>query len=139
VLTGGDRAELGVLMFVAAELAVVELLFLPLRFDGIFLPDLSGFPLPVAALVAALANLVLVRRAGQLSQRGIVAGAPMLTWLFTLIVFGIGGPGGDMVLLADWRTLLLLGGGGFPAAWMLGGVLARASVARALEAGRADG
>ena len=34
------------------------------------------------------------------------------------------GPGGDIVLLQDWRALLLLGGSALPAAMVLGGGLA---------------
>jgi hypothetical protein len=52
---------------------------------------------------------------------------PLLVWVLTLLVVGLGGPGGDVVLLPDWRTPLLLGGGMLPGAVALGGGLGRAA------------
>ncbi|HET9138608.1 hypothetical protein [Actinophytocola sp.] len=120
-MTTRDRLFLAVLLVDSMVLAVLELLYLPLRFDGWLLPDLNGFPLPVSALVAALTLPLLVHLSGRLSTRTSVAAAPLLVWLLCIGVFGLMGPGGDLVLTEDWRALLLLAGGALPAAYMLGG------------------
>ena len=111
---------LALLMVDAVVLAVVELLFLPLRFDGYMLPDLGGFPLPITVLVAALTTPWLVSMATTLTDRLGLAALPLIVWLLTLGVFGLAGPGGDLVLIQDWRSLLLLAAGALPAAIALG-------------------
>jgi hypothetical protein len=123
-LTARDRLLLALLLVDAAVLAVLELVFLPLRFDGYLLPDLGGFPFPVTVLVAALTTPWLVSLAGRLSPRLGVAVSPFVVWLLVLGVIGLAGPGGDVVLIEDWRSLLLLACGALPTAVMLGGVRA---------------
>jgi hypothetical protein len=116
---------LAVLVLDAVVLAVVELLFLPLRFDGYLLPyTLGGTSVPVSAVVAALTTPWLVRVAGTLSPKLLVAAAPLLGWLFAVAVFGMFGPGADLVLVSDWRSLLLFACGALPSAIVLGKVLA---------------
>jgi hypothetical protein len=116
---------LAVLVVDAAVLAVVELLFLPLRFDGYVLPNLlGGFPVPASALVAALTTPWLVSVAGRLSPKLLVAAAPLLAWILVVAIFGMFGPGGDLVLISDWRSLLLFACGALPSAIVLGRVLA---------------
>ncbi|WP_318784838.1 hypothetical protein [Actinophytocola algeriensis] len=116
---------LAVLVVDAAVLAVVELLFLPLRFDGYVLPNaLGGVPVPLSALVAALTTPWLVSVAGRLSPKLLVAAAPLLAWIVVVAIFGMFGPGGDMVLISDWRSLLLFACGALPSAIVLGRVLA---------------
>jgi hypothetical protein len=116
---------LAVLVVDAVVLAVLELLFLPLRFDGYVLPyALGGVPAPASALVAALTTPLLVSVAGKLSPKLLVAAAPLLAWIVVVAVFGMFGPGGDLVLIADWRSLLLFACGALPSAVVLGKVLA---------------
>jgi hypothetical protein len=120
-----DWLTLVVLMVDAVVLAVVELLFVPLRFDGFLLPHiLGGVPLPLSALVAALTTPWLVSVAGRLSPSLPVAAAPLAAWIVAIAVFGMFGPGGDLVLVADWRALLLFSCGALPSAVVLGKVLA---------------
>ena len=126
-MTSGGRLFLAVLLLDAVVLAVVELLFLPLRFDGYLLPDLDGFPFPVTAVLAGLTMPWLASMAKGLSDRLAVAVAPLLVWLASLGVFGLAGPGGDLVLLQDWRSLLLLAAGALPTAIVLGGPPPRAA------------
>lgn len=114
---------LGVLAFDAVLLAVVELLYLPLR--------AGGWPLPVSILAAIVTTPLLVRAAADLGAGGLAAGAPLAAWVVTVLVFGTAGPGGDMLLPADPRSLLLLGGGMFPAAFVLGRTLHRGVVSGA--------
>jgi hypothetical protein len=123
-MTSRDRVLLGVLMLDAVVLGVVELLFLPLAFDGFLLPNLDGLPLPLMPVLAAVTTPWLVASAGRLSPRLIVAAAPLLAWAVTIVWFGMFGPGGDLLLIADWRSLLLFAGGALPAAIVLGRVLA---------------
>jgi hypothetical protein len=119
-----DRVLVAVLMLDAVVLAVVELLFLPLAFDGYLLPNLNGLPLPLMPVLAAVTTPWLVATAGKLSPRLVVAGAPLAAWIVTAAWFGMFGPGGDLLLTADWRSLLLFAGGALPSAIVLGRVLA---------------
>jgi hypothetical protein len=43
-----------------------------------------------------------------------------VTWVLGVLVLGMAGPGGDILLPADWRSLVLLGAGMFPGAVALG-------------------
>lgn len=116
------RSLLVLLLVDSAVLAAVEVLFLPLRFDGSLLPYVGGLPFPVSALLAGLTVPWLVSSAAGLSDRLLVAAAPLLVWLGCVLLFALVGPGGDVVVLADWRTLLLLAAGLIPAATVLGRV-----------------
>jgi hypothetical protein len=123
-----DRIQLLWLLVFTFVLAVLELLYLPLRFDGTLLPLLwGGFPFPITAVVALISMPMLVSRAGKLSSRLPVAGSPLWVWLLCVIIAAFPGPGGDIVLVPDWRALLLLGCGALSGAVALGGVLGRAA------------
>ncbi len=124
LMTVRDRLLFALLLFDSVVLAVVELLFLPLRLDGYLLPKAGDFPFPIMALLAALTMPLLVSVASRLTTRVGLAAAPLLVWILTLGVFGLAGPGGDIVLIEDWRSLLLLAAGALPAALTLGGVRA---------------
>jgi hypothetical protein len=111
------RVTLGMLVFDAAALAVVELLYLPLR--------VGAMPFPITILLAVVSTPWLVRCAAELGGARMLAAVPLVVWVLALGVLGAGGLGGDVLLLADWRLVLLLGGGLFPAAVVLGRALAR--------------
>lgn len=111
------RITLVVLVFDAVALAVVELLYLPLWVGAV--------PFPITILLAAVSTPWLVRGAAELGGPRAVAAVPLGVWVLALGVLGIGGPGGDVLFPADWRSALLLGGGMFPAAVVLGRALAR--------------
>lgn len=139
-----EIALFALLLVDSAALALVELLYLPLRFDGTLLPLVGGgLPFPVSALVALVTMPWLVGVAARLSTRALVAGGPIVAWVLTLLVLGVLGPGGDRVLIADWRTLLLLACGCLPAAVRLGRLLGDAAMTQVAEArvtgGRAHG
>jgi hypothetical protein len=68
-----------------------------------------------------------------------VAALPLVVWLLVLGVLGVGGPGGDVLLAADWRSMLLLAGGIFPAAVVLGRVMAGSPGAGSLADTRVGG
>ncbi|MGH3775506.1 MAG: hypothetical protein ACRDRR_07175 [Pseudonocardiaceae bacterium] len=121
------RITLLVLVFDAVALAAVELLYLPLRVGAV--------PVPATILLAVVSTRWLVRSAAELGGPRSVAAVPLVVWLLALGVLGVAGPGGDVLLPADWRSLLLLGGGLFPAALVLGRALARPAVATSVSGG----
>ena len=113
-----DRAHsmlvVGLLTVDAALLAMMELMFLTLAVGVV--------PLPVSALVALVSTPWLVRRAGELGG-GWSAALPLIAWALTVGVLGMAGPGGDVVLLADWSALAFIVAGLVPASFVLGRVL----------------
>jgi hypothetical protein len=130
-----DWVLLTVLVIDSIALGLVEMFFLPLRFDGTLLPDLGSWPFPITVVVALVTMPLLISRAADVSRRLLVAGAPLWTWLVTIGVVGVVGTE-NMVLLQDWRTLLLLACGALPAAVTLGNSVARRSVSgRAASSG----
>ncbi len=116
-MTGADRGMFAFLLLDAFLLAVVELMFLPL--------SLGDVQFPITAALAVVTTPLLVAEAGRLSPRRRVAVAPLLVWFLVVFVLGTMGPGGDMILINDWRALLLIGGGTLPSAMMLGVVMGR--------------
>jgi hypothetical protein len=122
-VTGSWRVVFLLLLCVeAAALAVLETMFLPLRFDGTLLPKLGDWPFPIMIVVAAVMTPLLVSWAASLSER-------VFTAALTLMVFGYFEPGyaagSPVLLLQDWRGLLLLAGGALTGAVAVGAVMAR--------------
>ena len=112
-MTGVVRGLVLVALLVdAVLLAAVELLYLPLRIDAT--------PFPITILLAAVTTPWLVRSAARLGRGGVVAASPLVMWVVGVLVLGVAGPGGDVLLPADWRSLVLLSGGMFPGAVALG-------------------
>jgi len=111
------RITLVVLAFDALALAAVELLYLPLRVGAV--------PLPITIVLAAVSTPWLVRIAADLGGSRVVASVPLVVWVLTLGVLGFGGPGGDVLILVDIRSALLLAAGLIPAAVVLGRAFAR--------------
>ncbi|GAA1963931.1 hypothetical protein [Amycolatopsis minnesotensis] len=114
---------LAVLVLDTILLAVLELFFLPLRLDGVFLPKLGDLPAPITIVVAGVTTPLLVIAAAKLVGRRASA-VPLVVWVLAVLVVGLFGPGKDTVLLQDWRSLLLLASGTLPGAMVLGGALA---------------
>jgi hypothetical protein len=127
-LTAGRRVLLAVLIADAVVLALLELFFLPLRLDGIVLPKLGDFPVPITIVLAAVTTPWLVLTTAKVVRPGI-SWIPLVVWVLVVMVTGLFGPGGDVVLLQDWRALVLLAGGALPGALALGGRLASAQAA----------
>lgn len=111
------RIMLMLLVFDTVALAVVELLYLPLR--------VAAIPFPITILLAAVTTPWLVRSAAELGGPRAIAAIPLVVWLLVVGILGVGGPGGDVLLAADWRSGLLLAGGTIPAAVALGRAMAR--------------
>lgn len=125
-LRPSQRWIFALLVFDAVMLALIEQFFLPLRLDGTVLPKLGDFPVPVTAVLAIVTTPLLVTTTAKLVRPGL-SWIPLLVWVIVLLVVGVAGPGGDVVLIEDWRTLLLLGGGALPGAMMLGGSIGAAA------------
>jgi hypothetical protein len=117
-LTGVQLAFLLLLAVDAVLLGVLELFFLPLRIGVV--------PLPVTVLVGAVTTPLLVSTTAKL-VRPSLSWVPLVVWVLVVFGFGMLGPGGDLVLIQDWRALLLLGASALPGAMVLGGGLGRAA------------
>lgn len=102
-----DGALLGLLVVDGVLLGAFGLAFTPLYSGGV--------PVPMGALLSILILPWLVRRAAEIDPRPAVAGAPLTVWALTVLLLGLGGPGGDVMLALTpttwWMSLLLFGGG----------------------------
>lgn len=111
------------LVLLAVVTAVLEVLYLPVRVGAV--------PVPLGAVAAVLTNVGLVWAAGERSPRLTVAAAPLGAWVLVVLGCAFSGPGGDVLLVDDWRALLLLVAGVVPASLVLGVLMGRAGTARA--------
>ncbi len=125
------RITLVVLVLDAAALAALELLYLPLWVGPV--------PFPITVLLAAVSTPWLVRSAAELGGHRMTAAVPLVAWVLAIGVFGVAGPGGDVLLAEDWRSVLLACGGLFPAAVALSRAMAHPPAAGSLADTRADG
>ncbi|MBF6210836.1 hypothetical protein IU487_07205 [Nocardia puris] len=66
------------------------------------------FVFPITALLAGVLNVALVAAARTLTDSLRVALLPVVAWTFAFLACTVAGPGGDLVLMSDWPTLLLL-------------------------------
>lgn len=95
--------------------AVLATAFLPTRLGSVWFP--------VSALISGLVNAALVWACSQWTSSPRMAALPLWTWLATVFVLYLGGPGGDnLLILSGWGefavvVLLVLGVG--PALWWL--------------------
>ncbi len=91
---------------------------------ALLLPSYIGaVPFPVSALLSGVLNVALVWAAGQWTTSKSLAALPLWTWLATVTVLTLGGPGGDVVFggpgVMAYSVLVLLIAGGLPPALML--------------------
>jgi hypothetical protein len=91
---------------------------------ALLLPFYIGtIPFPISALICGLVNAALVWAAGRWTRSPRLAALPLWTWLFTVAVISIGGPGGDVILggqgLMAYGALLLIVLGVTPPVWVL--------------------
>ncbi|TWP49234.1 hypothetical protein FKR81_24255 [Lentzea tibetensis] len=106
-------------------LAVLEVFFLPLRLDGTLLPRWGDIQFPITIGVAIVTTPMLVLSAAGLGRSLRVAAAPLAVWALTVFVTLFFEPGGQYMLLDDWRTLMLFAGGALPGAVAVGAVMGR--------------
>jgi hypothetical protein len=108
--TFANRLEPGPLvpgLLVIAVLVVDALITLAL--EVLYLPTYIGAtPFPISVLAAAVINVLLVMGALTSASRVGVIALPLIAWTFGFLLCAVTGPGGDIMLASDWRTLLLL-------------------------------
>lgn len=95
--------------------AVAAAFWLPIRIGTI--------PFPVSALIAGLVNAALVWAALHWTAAPRVASLPLWTWLLTVGLMSLGGPGDDVILggsgIMGYAALLLIALGVLPPAFVL--------------------
>lgn len=95
--------------------AVAAAFFLPFRIGAV--------PFPVSALVAGLSNAALVWAALHWTSSPRVAALPLWSWLLTVALMTLGGPGDDIVFggvgFMEYAALLLIVLGTLPPAAVL--------------------
>lgn len=106
-----SRATLAVLIFDGFLCGVLSVFFLTTY--------LGPVPFPASALLAGIANVMLLFAARKVADTPLAVGAPLMGWGAGVLLCMLGGPGGDVLLLADWRTALLLVGGLAPPGFLL--------------------
>jgi hypothetical protein len=84
---------------------------------------IGSIPFPISGLISGLVNAALVWAAGRWTTSPRVAALPLWTWLLTVAVMSIGGPGDDVILggqgLMAYGALLLVVLGVAPPVWVL--------------------
>ena len=84
---------------------------------------IGSIPLPISALISGLVNAALVWAAGRWTSSPRMAALPLWTWLLTVAVISVGGPGGDVILdgrgVLAYGVLLLVVLGVLPPVWVL--------------------
>ncbi|OBG92349.1 hypothetical protein A5698_19645 [Mycobacterium sp. E136] len=95
--------------------AIAAALFLPLR--------LGSTPFPISALIAGLVNAALVWAALHWTSSPRIAALPLWTWLLTVLLMTLGGPGDDIIFggvgVMEYAALLLIVLGTLPPAAVL--------------------
>lgn len=91
---------------------------------ALLLPSYIGsIPFPVSALLSGLLNAALVWAAARWTTSPRLAALPLWSWLLTVAVLSLGGPGGDIVLggqgVMAYGALLLIVLGVGPPVWVL--------------------
>lgn len=78
---------------------------------------------PASAVIAGAVNVALVWAARQWTDSTRLAALPLITFLLTIAVLSLGGPGGDMTMsgagIAGFGPVLLTAVGALPALWFL--------------------
>ncbi|PXX68807.1 hypothetical protein DFR70_102493 [Nocardia tenerifensis] len=83
--------------------------FLTLAIEVLYLPAyLGATAFPLAGVLAGLVNVLLVLGVRAVSTRAAAMFLPLAAWAFGFLVCASTGPGGDIMLASDWRTVLLL-------------------------------
>ncbi|MFD6351225.1 hypothetical protein [Nocardia tengchongensis] len=124
----------GLLLIDAVITLGLEVLFLPIYAGQAKIPEpapvqaagslassmTSGaIPVPIAALVAAVVNVLLVMGMGVATKRIGVMALPILVWALGFLICAGFSPSGYALLMGDWPTMLLLICGLLPAGMYL--------------------
>lgn len=95
-----------VLVFDGLLAVILEVLYLPLH--------IGATAFPIAALVAAVVNVLLVMGMRVVAARPAAMALPVMAWLFGFLICSTTGPGGDVLLTDSWTSPLLLACGIVP-------------------------
>ncbi|MEU4342170.1 hypothetical protein AB0H00_13040 [Nocardia sp. NPDC023852] len=77
--------------------------------EVLYLPTyLGAIAFPLSGVLAGGVNLLLVLGARSVSPRTAAMFLPLLAWTLGFLICASTGPGGDIMLGSDWRTVLLL-------------------------------
>ncbi|WP_225725099.1 MULTISPECIES: hypothetical protein [unclassified Nocardia] len=79
---------------------VLEVLFLP--------SYIGGVAMPITGVLAGVVNVLLVLGVRTVTHRVGVMLLPLGAWVIGFLACASSGPGGSVMLLSDWRTLLLV-------------------------------
>ncbi|HEY0229070.1 MAG TPA: hypothetical protein VGC05_22320 [Mycobacterium sp.] len=84
---------------------------------------IGSIPFPISGLISGLVNAALVWAAGRWTKSPRLAAIPLWTWLLTVAVISMGGPGDDIILggqgVMAYGALLLIVLGVLPPVWVL--------------------
>lgn len=84
---------------------------------------IGSIPFPISGLISGLVNAALVWAAGRWTRSPRLAAIPLWTWLLTVAVISMGGPGDDIILggqgVMAYGALLLIVLGVLPPVWVL--------------------
>ena len=91
---------------------------------ALLLPCYIGtIPFPISGLLSGLVNAALVWAAGKWTKSPRLAALPLWTWLLTVAVISMGGPGDDIILggqgVLAYGALVLIVLGVVPPVWVL--------------------
>lgn len=91
---------------------------------ALLLPSyIDSIPFPISGLISGLVNAALVWAAARWTKSPRVAAMPLWTWLLTVAVISMGGPGDDIILggqsVMAYGALLLIVLGVVPPVWVL--------------------
>jgi hypothetical protein len=102
---------LGLLAFDGVLTAVAGVLLLPIYVGTI--------PLPISAITCGLVNAALVWAASQCASTPRLAGLPLWTFLVTILILTLGGPGGDIMFDGLTSAVVMILFGAAPPAYLL--------------------
>lgn len=84
---------------------------------------IGSVPFPISGLISGLLNAALVWAAGRWTKSPRMAALPLWTWLLTVGVISMGGPGDDIILggqgVLAYGALVLIVLGVVPPVWVL--------------------
>ena len=84
-----SRATLAVLIFDGFLCGILSVLFLPAY--------LGSVPMPVSAVLAGIANVMLLFAARKVADQPLSIASPLIGWCVAVLVCMFGGPGGDVL------------------------------------------
>ncbi|MEU7764481.1 hypothetical protein AB0B25_05085 [Nocardia sp. NPDC049190] len=105
----GRMSAVGVLAAPVILVLLVVNALITLSLEVLYLPTyLGATAFPLSGVLAGVVNLLLVFGARSVSQRTAAMVLPLIAWTLGFLVCASTGPGGDVMLASDWRTVLLL-------------------------------